>query len=84
MSEQVTNCGRGGCGAPILWLVNEKTSKRAPIDSDPVPHGNIAVLDDRGLYMVLAGNHLELARKAGTPLHLNHFVTCANPPRRST
>jgi hypothetical protein len=63
------------CDAPILWLRHARTGKRAPIDAEPVPEGNIVVGDD-GTYVTLnAAQAAEVASRGG-PLHFNHFMTC--------
>jgi hypothetical protein len=67
------------CRAPVMWLDNVKTGKRAPIDAEPVPHGNIVVLDG-GQYNTLATSERLEAAAEGVPLHLNHFVTCEQAP----
>lgn len=82
MSLDLARCGRPGCAAPILWVRHLRTGGRAPVDADPVANGNILVDEDNGRYLVLAGDDLKAARTASTPLRLNHFVTCANPPSR--
>ena len=82
MTLDLARCGRQGCAAPILWVRHLRTGGRAPVDADPVANGNILVDEDNGRYLVLAGDDLKAARTAGTPLRLNHFVTCANPPER--
>jgi hypothetical protein len=58
-----------------MWLENAKTGRRAPIDFEPVPTGNIAI-DDTGHYHVLAGKEREDAIGWNEALHLNHYVTC--------
>jgi hypothetical protein len=63
------------CRAPVMWLDNVTTGKRAPIDASPATDGNIVVDTGTGTYRVLP--ELERAGACGqTPLHLNHFVTC--------
>ena len=82
MSVDLARCGRAGCHAPILWVFHLRTGGRAPVDADPADNGNIVVDLDTGRYVVLAGDELAQARVEGGALHLNHFVTCANPPDR--
>ena len=78
----LARCGRPGCAAPILWAFHLRTGGRAPIDADPTADGNILVDHDTGRYIVLAKDELAQARTMGDRLHLNHSVTCANPPGR--
>jgi hypothetical protein len=63
------------CRAPVMWLDNAKTGKRAPIDRDPVPTGNIVVLGG-GQYQTLGTAERVEAAAEGVALHLNHFITC--------
>ena len=84
MSADLARCGRAGCAAPILWVRHLRTGGRAPVDADPADNGNILVDETTGRYLVLAGDDLAAARTASTPLRLNHFVTCANPPERKS
>jgi hypothetical protein len=63
------------CTAPVMWLTNEKTGKRAPIDAEPAPDGNIVVFDALS-YQVIGGTERQDAIDEGFPLHLNHYVTC--------
>lgn len=66
------------CPAPVYWLVNDTTGKRAPIDAVPDDaRGNIVIDDTTGTYRVIYDTtERRLARERGTLLHLNHFVTC--------
>jgi hypothetical protein len=76
--EQADLCNRPGCDAPIIWLWSSSTNRPAPIDALPTDDGNIRVDLEAGTYEVLS------SPKAAAPdageLHLNHFVTCKNPP----
>lgn len=56
-----------------MWLVNEQTGKRAPIESAPDERGNILVNLERGTYRILPADEHEAHRGW---LHLNHFATC--------
>lgn len=59
------------CGAPIRWVVIEKSGKRMPVDSEPSITGNIAVSGERASYVTPDAN--------ATPMrHLSHFATCPN------
>ena len=66
------------CQAEILWLANLTTGRRAPIDAQPVPDGNIVVRG--GHYQVLAGQQRQDAIGRGVPLHTSHFVGCPQAP----
>jgi hypothetical protein len=67
------------CGAAIRWARNNRTGRPAPIDPEPHPDGNIVLDGDE--YRVVRPDR-DLFTDPGTPLHLNHFVTCPNPPGR--
>jgi hypothetical protein len=67
------------CQAPVLWLENTTTGKRAPIDAAPTPDGNIVVVDGER-YQVIGGEERQDAIAQGVALHLNHFVTCPQAP----
>ena len=63
------------CHAPILWLVNTTTQKRAPIDAEPTPDGNILVMGN-GTYRVLKANERDDPPEGSYTRHTNHFQTC--------
>jgi hypothetical protein len=64
------------CRAPIVWLHNERTRKRAPIDADPSADGNVLVDRTAGTYRTLGPDGRDHARAEGVALHTNHFSTC--------
>jgi hypothetical protein len=68
------------CRAPVMWLDNVTTGKRAPIDRDPVIDGNIDVDEAAGTYRVLTGTERDAAVARRAPMHKNHFATCAQAP----
>lgn len=73
-----TYCQAEACRKPIMFVVSRATGKRMPVDVAPSRNGNIW-LDMSGTLPaaeVLAGDKLEAARHAGTPLYVSHFVTC--------
>lgn len=65
------------CNAEVVWLVHERTGKRAPIDAAPADGGNVAVDLEAGTYRIVRKRD-ELA--AGG-LHTNHFATCEQAAR---
>lgn len=73
-TTRVTRCA--GCGAEIIWCLNAKTSKWAPIDYDPSDGGNIALVAG-GIYEIVGPPSLLDDR----PRHLSHFVTCPKAGR---
>jgi hypothetical protein len=75
-------CQRPACAAMVLWLRHPQSGRLAPVDANPAPNGNIVVDLAQREYSVLAGDRLTAARRAGTELRLNHWVTCEDPPRR--
>lgn len=60
------------CGTEVLWLTNQNTGRRAPIDAAPSPEGNIVVDEERGVYRIVPRESWALFPER----HLNHFVTC--------
>lgn len=60
------------CGANIRWVKTEY-GKAMPIDFDPSPRGNIAIID--GL-AVVDGKAVRLDDKR--PRYTSHFATCPN------
>lgn len=69
------------CNALVIWTVTEATGKRAPVDAEPVPNGNIA-LEARPPGAPLS-RVIPADQRDGKPLRVNHFVTCKQPPKRS-
>lgn len=64
------------CGAAIIWLPNNNSGKKAPVDADPVKFGGNIVIEDNG-----AGGHHYRILKKGEPTrqgsrHQSHFSTC--------
>jgi hypothetical protein len=69
------------CNTLLIWAITP-AGKRAPVTAATHENGNVLILQPRGLGQTLAitlsGGSLELARKHGLPLHLNHFADCPN------
>jgi hypothetical protein len=67
------------CGQDLTWCLTS-AGKRAPINTQPSDDGNVLVLQPKNLTeklaITLSGESLELARKHGLPLHLNHHADC--------
>jgi hypothetical protein len=64
-----------------MWLENETTGKRAPIDREPTISGNIDTDETAGTYRVVTSTERDEVIAFGDPLfHLNHFVTCEQAP----
>ena len=62
------------CAAPIRWA-RSIHSRPVPLNARPDSlRGNVRL--DGDLAFVLAGEELDAARRAGTPLYLSHFVSC--------
>jgi hypothetical protein len=61
------------CQAPVQWLENVTTGKRAPIDAEPVIDGNVEIDEAAGTYRVVTGREQDQAVAERRPLHLNHF-----------
>ena len=71
------------CNAEIMWRKNEKSRQLAPIDAVPSDQGNVQLIGDDE-YRVLNSTEAWAARTEGSPLHINHFQTCTNPPKRAS
>lgn len=68
-------CSAPTCRAPIWWLTNPKTQKKAPIDPAPDDAGNCLVDLATETYQVIRAD--ARADYAGLQkLHTNHFQTC--------
>lgn len=65
------------CPAKVLWLVNDITGKRAPIDAEPTANGNVLPNHEQGTYEIVAP--VERHKYAGR-LHTSHFVSCPEGP----
>jgi hypothetical protein len=67
------------CGQALTWALTA-AGKRAPINTQPSDNGNVLILQPKSLgeklAITLTGDALDLARKHGLPLHLNHFANC--------
>lgn len=82
------------CPAEVMWLESSATGKLAPIDTDPVPGGNVLVHRDTagrvlGTYSVIGAEERGLFdateavdADARPTLHLNHWATCTSPTAR--
>ena len=60
------------CGLEILWVHTAATNRLMPLDPEPCPDGNIAIVEDRA--HVKKGDLFE-ERAAGL-LYKSHFATC--------
>lgn len=60
------------CGAPIQWA-HTATGGRMPLDPEPVPHGNVRLVD--GVAHVLSRG---AAWDGVEPRYRSHFATCPN------
>lgn len=60
------------CQAPIRWKLTE-AGKRMPIDRDPVPDGNVVLLDGDRVHVLHADEVAD-----DVPRYVSHFATCPN------
>jgi hypothetical protein len=71
------------CSAPIVWCWSTRRV-RIPIDADPVPDGNVTVLDGlplaEGVVVVVDGVP-GLFDPPDAPHYRTHFVTCPDAER---
>lgn len=78
------------CNAGIVWTVSEATGKRSPIDAEPVPNGNLRIVEQPP-GPARPGGHVDrlppTIRVAGATVDLldptddgvryvSHFATC--------
>lgn len=75
MTEQFSRCR--SCGADIIWLANDTTGRKAPIDATPSVDGPI-VRTRPGAYRVLTAMEREsdIALQDYPMRFTNHFQTC--------
>jgi hypothetical protein len=60
------------CDAPVVWKRTE-AGKAMPIDPDPVPGGNVVLLDDDRVHVLHADEAAD-----DVPTYVSHFATCPN------
>jgi len=74
----VNHTGRcRSCNAPIVWAVSAAKGNRMPLDPDPVPDGNVWIIErpEHGAPIVgVTLHHDDLPE--GTLTYVSHFVTC--------
>jgi hypothetical protein len=65
------------CRAPILWAVTI-AGNSIPVDPEPVPDGNIELLDRSELRMQPRAVVIDPAQTSldAAPRYVSHFVTC--------
>lgn len=77
MSRKPRHCR--SCGAPIWWAAMESSGRPAPIDAEPVPHGNILLSVRRGSGELVARVIKSDERvEPGRNRYVSHFSTCTN------
>lgn len=65
----------GSCGAEIIFVRSAKTGNYNPLDAEPVPGGNIAIID--GVFHVIGDDLFSQTVPAGERFQW-HVVTCPN------
>lgn len=78
--SQATSRPCRSCGVLVVDLEHVRTLRKAPIEVETDPGGNIGINLLDGTYMVLNKVQLEEARAAGRLLHFNHFAKCPQAP----
>lgn len=73
-----TTCTSPSCPDEVLWLENDHTHRRAPIQAVPLPEGNCVVDVRHGTYHVLtkAEQAPSLFDGPGAARHWPHFALC--------
>ncbi len=61
------------CGAPVVFLLAEKSGKVNILDAEPVETGNVAIINRRAVYASKAAPLPE-----GIERYVSHFATCPN------
>lgn len=69
---QTTPCR--ACGAPMIWTVTAINGKAIPLDAEPVPEGNIVIIDGRAVVTTEPAAVGELR-------YVSHFATCPEAKR---
>lgn len=69
------------CDAPVLWAIMSSTGSRMPLDPEPKPDGNIALIEpvivgEAPLAIVIRPSQLEAARRLNAHLYRSHFASC--------
>lgn len=74
----MTTCNSDRCGDEVLWLENDHTHRRAPIQAVPLPDGNITVDTRNDTYHVLTKAEMRpsLFDTEPTVVHWPHFALC--------
>lgn len=75
-SMQIDETRCRSCGAEIVWRKHRRTGKRAPIEAQSHPAGNVELLSDGVSYVTYGQADAELRRTHGMQLYRNHFMTC--------
>lgn len=71
------------CGEPVIWLTNNHTGRKAPIDQEETPDGsgNVVIDVNAGTYRVVSGTERHMLQQTGHSLYTNHFQTCKDQER---
>lgn len=58
------------CGAPLLWVRWELSGRETPLDAEPGPRGNLAVIGGK------VRNYRPDDERLGHPRYSSHWATC--------
>lgn len=70
----IATCSSGNCGARIIWTLTERTGKRAPVDAEPNPAGNLILLPSP--HGAPTSKVADLLDDPDAPRYMPHFATC--------
>ena len=63
------------CDAPIFWAVTT-TGKTMPVDAEPVPDGNVVLVEQEGDWTQPMVRVLGKDESTDEDRYVSHFVTC--------
>lgn len=66
------------CAAPIVWAITAAKGNRMPLDPEPVPDGNVWIIEHPEHGQPVIGVALQRSDiPADIETYVSHFVTCS-------